>query len=58
MEKFTKKMEKKLARIWDEMKIQKEINELQKSQIFISQEYETMKKTDETKEIEKNFHIN
>ena len=56
MEKFANKMEKKLEQIWDQMKMQKEeINELQKSQIFISKEYETMKKKmDETKQIEKN----
>ena len=56
MEKFANKMEKKLQQIWDQMKMQKEeINELQKSQTFISKEYETMrKKMDETKQIEKN----
>ena len=36
MEKFANKMEKKLEQIWDQIKMQKEINELQKSQIFIS----------------------
>ena len=32
----------------------KEINKLQKKQIFISKEYETIKKMDESKQVEKN----
>ena len=60
MEKFANKMEKKLEQIWDQMKMQKEeINELQKSQIFISKEYETMKKKwMKLNKLKKIIHIN
>ena len=59
MEKLANKMEKKLEQIWDQMKMQKEINELQKSQIFISNEYETMKKKwMKLNKLKKIIHIN
>ena len=52
MEKFANKMEKKLEQIWDQMK-------MQKSQIFISKEYETMKKKwMKLNKLKKIIHIN